>query len=237
MEILNKLFEPSVNRKPFFKTGELKKDLEFSCEDCGAKIKIESKRQILNHWNYKTDSVIENESEFLKKYYNIGLTNKSNDGGFPVFDKVKCKKCESEYFSYCGVREVSNSNFWIVLNGLIQSKSSNLSKALRNNLISTLELLSSFIEQIDYAENVGEYIAIQEMACMWFDDHYHPDSENFIKGFSNSELDYLKAFNEYYDSIVDNLPENELKVLHSDSNWKKLSIEAKKLVVILKNAT
>lgn len=222
MEIIKNILEPEYDRKPFYQTEEYENDFSFVCDECGKKILLDSKRQIDNSWNGKTDSLTNRDFDFLKAYYKIGLNNKSADGGFPVFDKLTCSKCDSKYISYCGVQEYSNSAFMVALNGLFKTESTNLAKTVRNSVIDILDLLGDYERQIDYGKAVGDYIAIQEMVCMWFDDNYHPDSENFIKGFSESELIKLKEFNDYYDSIINKIPDQDIRTLHIDPNWEKL---------------
>ena len=58
----------------------------------------------------------------LKKFYNIGLFNKSIDVGFPVFDILLCEKFKSEYTTYSGVREYYNSLYYVILNGNLREK-------------------------------------------------------------------------------------------------------------------
>ena len=120
---------------------------------------------------------------------------------------------------------------------MILTESSKLSKTLRNNVIDILDLLGDYEAQKDYANKVSDYIAIQEMICMWFDDNYNPDSSNFIKGFSDNELAMLKDFNDYYNSISDSLPKDNIRTLQINENWEKLIGKARILKDKIKNAT
>lgn len=237
MEIINELIKPDFTRKPFYKTNGLPDNYVFECIDCKHKISIDSELQIYNHWILKSDKISERDLNFLFGFYKIGINKKSSSGGFPVFDKLTCVSCSSIYVSYCGVKEVSNSNFEITLDGLILTGSSKLSKTLRKNVIDILDLLSDYEAQKDYAYKVSDYIAIQEMICMWFDDNYNPDSSNFIKGFSDNELAMLKDFNDYYDSISDSLPKDNIRTLQINENWEKLIGKARILKDKIKNAT
>ena len=115
-----KVIEPDHDRKPFYRTDEYENDFSFACDECGKLILLDSKRQIDNNWNDKRDSLTKHDFDFLKNYYNIGLNNKSIAGGFPVFDKLICPKCDSKYISYCGVREFSNSAYLVILNGILR---------------------------------------------------------------------------------------------------------------------
>lgn len=135
MEIIKKILEPEYDRKPFFRTEECQNDFSFDCNKCGKSIRLDSKRQIDNCWNGKTDSLTTDDFDFLKTYYNTGLNNKSLDGGFPVFDKLTCSKCDSKYVSYCAVREFSNSAFTITLNGLFKIKSANKTENIMTDAI------------------------------------------------------------------------------------------------------
>lgn len=237
MKIIKKIIEPSYDRKPFYRTGECEKDFSFACDECGKSVLIDSKRLIYNNWNGKTESLTKRDFEFLKAYYKIGLVNKSADGGFPVFDKLTCSKCDSKYISYCGIIEFSNSAFMITLNGLFKTENANLSMSVRNSIIEILDLLGDYESQIDYGKAVGDYIAIQEMVCMWFDDNYHPENENFAKAFSKKELIKLKEFNDFYEMIYNKIPDQNIRTLHIDQNWERLIRLAQKTVNEIKNET
>lgn len=133
MEIISEIIEPEYNRTPFYQTGKCENDYSFSCDGCGKLITIDSNKQIKNSWNGKTASLTDRDFVFLKAFYKIGSSNKSADGGFPVFDRLACSKCNCKYISYCGVREFSNSSYLITLNGLLKTGSINplLSKSSR----------------------------------------------------------------------------------------------------------
>lgn len=103
-----------------------------------------------------------------------------------------------------------------------------IEKNIRISVIEIIDLLGDYDQQIEYATMVGDCVAIQEMVCMWFDDIYHPNTD-FIKAFSENELIKLKEFNEYYDSICDEIPDQYIGTLHIDQNWEKLVRLAKTL--------
>ena len=122
MTLTNEIKRPSYTSDPDFVTGDkkLKSFYEFSCSVCTSKVQIDFHKQISNEWSGKSDSLSEKEYTTLKEFYNIGIVNKSHDGGFPVFDKVSCKKCGQDYLTYCGVREFYNSMFKLHLQGIVK---------------------------------------------------------------------------------------------------------------------
>lgn len=106
-------------------TSEMKnnpKYYSFFCKSCNSILKVNYQNQIDNYWVGHSDNIEKVVFEKLKKFYNIGIFNKSIDGGFPVFDKLKCKKCNTEYIIYSGVREYYNSLYYVVLNGILKIK-------------------------------------------------------------------------------------------------------------------
>tara|TARA_R110000868_G_scaffold410622_2_gene699274 strand:+ start:293 stop:667 length:375 start_codon:yes stop_codon:yes gene_type:complete len=124
MKLETEIKKPSHQSEPDYITG--KKDelesFEFECTNCGTDIEIDFQRQIKYNWNGNTDLISESERTELKKYYGIGLSEKSHDGGYPVFDKIICKTCGVEYLTYCGVREFSNSAYSIHVQGIQKIK-------------------------------------------------------------------------------------------------------------------
>ncbi len=104
-----------------------------------------------------------------------------------------------------------------------------ISKRLRTNVIWLIDLFSSKDKQTEYAEKVGDSTAIQEFPCLWFDDIYHPDNDVFCDGFTTEELIELKKFNDFYDNILNSLP-NEAQNIYTlliDEEWEKLIALAK----------
>lgn len=96
----------------------------------------------------------------------------------------------------------------------------------RENLVGLLDLLSDKNKQIEYAKLVSDETAIFELISMWFDDQYHPDNEIFVLSYSNTELIALKKFNDYYDSISNNIPKDNINTLLADKNWIELILLA-----------
>jgi transcription elongation factor Elf1 len=124
MKILSILLEPRpIINDAFFHTLLKEDDFRFNCDDCGNEIKITAQDQISGSWIGKPDAISELDFKFLKKHYNIGLNNKSQDGGLPVFDMMICPRCESKFISYCGVKETSNSVYSVSIIGLFKTES------------------------------------------------------------------------------------------------------------------
>ena len=123
--IFEEIEKVNFTKEPNFITDGRKgsKYYSFQCKKCGNLLKMSYKTQIDNSWNNQSLNLSKNLIEELKKFYNIGISNKSQDGGFPVFDKIVCKKCGSNYITYCGVREFSNSAFYVIVNGILITKS------------------------------------------------------------------------------------------------------------------
>ena len=113
-----------IGKKADF-TSEMKnnlKDYSFHCKNCESLLKMNYQSQIDNSWTGHSLKIEKKLIEELKKFYNIGLSNKSVDGGFPVFDKIECKNCQMEYITYCGVREYYNSLYYVIVNGILMLK-------------------------------------------------------------------------------------------------------------------
>jgi hypothetical protein len=106
-------------------TSEMKNNSEyysFCCKNCASILKMNYHNQIDNCWSGHSNKIEKELFEKLKKFYNIGIFNKSIDGGFPVFDKIECKKCGIEYLTYSGVREYYNSLYYVIVNGILTEK-------------------------------------------------------------------------------------------------------------------
>jgi len=122
--IFEEIEKINVGKKADF-TSEMKNNSEcysFCCKNCGVVLKMNYQNQIGYSWNGHSNKIDKELFEKLKKFYNIGIMNKSIDGGFPVFDKIECEKCEIEYITYSGVREYYNSLYYVILNGIIAIK-------------------------------------------------------------------------------------------------------------------
>jgi len=117
------ILKPSYIKNPNFVTG--KKDkmefYAFECLSCENQLKLNYKIQIEASWTGKTENIDEQEYAGLKKHYNIGLSHKSKDGGFPVFDKIVCSKCLTEYYTYVGVDEFRNSAYSVQVQGIMKN--------------------------------------------------------------------------------------------------------------------
>jgi hypothetical protein len=124
MNLTEEIKKPSHQSNPDFVTGKTdeKKVYVFKCSNCENRIEIDFQRQIKYSWTGNTEMITDMERMELKKLYQIGLSEKSHDGGFPVFDKVNCKKCRQEYLTYCSVREFSNSAYSIYVQGIQKIK-------------------------------------------------------------------------------------------------------------------
>ncbi len=94
------ILKPTYEKKPDFVTGLNNSEFyAFECLTCNEKLKLNCMAQIENSWTGKGKTLNEKEFLELKKFYKIGLVNKSSEGGFPVFDKIKCEKCQAEYYT------------------------------------------------------------------------------------------------------------------------------------------
>lgn len=100
-------------------TSEMKGNSEyysFCCKNCDGILQMNYQNQINYCWSGHSNNIEKELFEKLKKFYNIGMFNKSIDCGFPVFDKIECKKCGIEYITYSGVREYCNSLYYVIVN-------------------------------------------------------------------------------------------------------------------------
>ena len=108
-------------RDPDFVTGKKEnKPFKFNCDVCNSAITIDFDRQINNSWTGRTEKMNEEDVKGLRSFYGIGLSGKSHDGGFPIFDRVTCIKCGANFLTYCGVVEGSNSAYAVTVNGIIR---------------------------------------------------------------------------------------------------------------------
>ena len=57
-----------------------------------------------------------------KEFYGIGVVGKSQDGGWPSMIKVECPYCKTMHLVYAGVDEVSNSVYFVTLQGIVEVK-------------------------------------------------------------------------------------------------------------------
>jgi ribosomal protein S27E len=120
--IFEEIVKVQIGKNPDF-TNEIKdisKFYTFKCPNCGNLLKMDYNNQIKNCWIGYSDMVDKNLFEKLKRFYDIGILNKSIEGGFPVFDKLQCKKCNDQYITYSGVKEYYNSLYNVTLNGILK---------------------------------------------------------------------------------------------------------------------
>ena len=122
MKIKEPIKSPEYSNNPNYSTGKRNNPdfFTFSCQICDEQLKIDFQKQINFSWKGKTDKISEEEQLKLKNFYSIGLSQKSHDGGLPVFDKIKCPKCSTTYITYCGVSEFSNSACNIYVQGILK---------------------------------------------------------------------------------------------------------------------
>ena len=97
----------------------------------------------------------------------------------------------------------------------------------RENLFELLGLLGDDRKQIEYGQSVGDKIAIDELQCMWFDDHYRADEPEFQTEYDKEELNALKKFNDFYESIPKTIFGDSLNQLTKEKEWIELTTLAK----------
>lgn len=122
MDITEHIKKPTYVAKPDFQTGKGDSSMpyHFNCSSCGSPVEISMERQIANNWKGKTDEIKDDDLNQLKEYYSIGLSGKSHEGGFPVFDKISCSNCHKKYITYCRVLEHSHSVYSVQVQGVIK---------------------------------------------------------------------------------------------------------------------
>jgi len=119
--IFEEIEKAHIGKKADF-TSEIKnnsKHYSFSCKNCDSILKMNYQNQIDYCWIGHSNKIEKELFEKFKKFYNIGIFNKSIDGGFPVFDKIECEKCKIEYITYSGVSEYYNSLYYVIVNGIL----------------------------------------------------------------------------------------------------------------------
>ena len=91
-----------------------------------------------------------------------------------------------------------------------------------------LNLISSAAEQFEYEASVPIANVPAELVCMWFDDHYYPNSEWFLECFSPQGRDTLAEFHRFYEARVDALPDTEqVSELQKSTEWQEVMAKAK----------
>jgi hypothetical protein len=112
------LLTPSYTRKPDFKSHESTEDqFTFFCAQCGQSVGIEYTALINRGLRWEKD-VGEIFAAEAKLFYGIGIVGKSPDGGWPSMMKVECSNCKNVFLVYAGVHEVSNSVYFVTIQGI-----------------------------------------------------------------------------------------------------------------------
>ncbi|MBA2501315.1 MAG: hypothetical protein H0V27_00405 [Pyrinomonadaceae bacterium] len=111
---------PSYTRKPNFKSHESKKRyFEFRCVNCDEPLAVEY-NLLINQvfgWEQHIGEALAAEA---KEFYRVGIVRKSQDGGWPSMTKVQCSNCKITHLVYAGVNEVSNSVYFVTLQGITE---------------------------------------------------------------------------------------------------------------------
>ena len=115
------IVKPTHTRRPDFITGiSNSKFYVFECLSCGSKLQLNYEEQINNTWAGKRKELSQQECMYLIKYYRIGFSKKSREGGFPVFGKIYCQKCNTGYYTYVGLDEIRNSVHHVQIQGIMK---------------------------------------------------------------------------------------------------------------------
>lgn len=98
-------------------------------------------------------------------------------------------------------------------------------------------MLSSAEEQLQYQRNVPFVNITVELICGWFDDHYGPDSRDFMAAFSTPELIAMARFDQLFNDILNfgGLREEtpEIEDLVKTPEWAHLMQEAAQTLEVL----
>ena len=104
-------------------------------------------------------------------------------------------------------------------------------------MIEHLHTLSSADEQLQYQRNVPWVNVTVELICGWFDDHYGPESRDFMAAFSTSELIAMARFNQLFDDVLNSasLREEapEIQDLVKTPEWAHVMKEAAQTLEVL----
>lgn len=122
MEILKNFIEPSYSRKPFHHSYELA-DYIYSCPQCSNQNTISFSTILKSAYSWFNTYTPE-EVKNIEQHFGIGLVGKSHDGGMPSISSTNCEKCQSNFISYLGLMETSNSVYRITEQGLSSIKNS-----------------------------------------------------------------------------------------------------------------
>ena len=115
------------------------------------------------------------------------------------------------------------------------------------------------MKSLHYRESIREYLTLvadprlqwkegpTEIICLWFDDLYAPADnpkiynpgvfekglEDFESCFSLKELEAMRTFHNYFNSVVDKIDtDKSFEEIQKDTNWIILSEEAKKALAV-----
>ena len=84
------------------------------------------------------------------------------------------------------------------------------SVSYRSSYINLLTTLSSGQEQLDYEKNVPIAYVPGELLCQFFDDLYHPKSNDFVNEFSEDELKEIGVFSGFFQIAWDEVEKLDL---------------------------
>jgi hypothetical protein len=122
IQVLEELKAPTYESGPHFVTGIMDAEglYAFRCSSCRKKMALPFAKQIKNRWAGKSPNIPGDLLEDLKRFYMIGILNKSHEGGNPVFDRISCPICAQEYATYCGVGEFHHSSYFVQVQGILK---------------------------------------------------------------------------------------------------------------------
>jgi hypothetical protein len=120
MKFGTSLLQPSYTRQPHFKApASGPKSFDFECVRCHHKVTVDFDSLIKAVWNFE-EALGEDAASQAKQFYGIGLSGKSQDGGWPAVVKRRCENCQAEYLIYAGVNEVYNSLHNVTVQGVTE---------------------------------------------------------------------------------------------------------------------
>jgi hypothetical protein len=98
-----------------------------------------------------------------------------------------------------------------------------------------LELLASEEEQIEYARSVPNVDVTAELLSGWFDDLYHPESEDFRLYFYEPEIEAMERFSEYCSRRKRELPPSNggVQTWLQSPVWRDIMLEAQRALNVL----
>jgi hypothetical protein len=105
----------------------------------------------------------------------------------------------------------------------------------RESIRGMLRMLGSVEEQLAYERAVPWVDITNELVCMWFDDTYHPDSEEFRAHFSPAELETLATFDAFYDECLRELPDRPgtVRTWLACPAWREIMQKARDTLALL----